>query len=290
MRENVVHIDKVLCGDSLSLLRGFSDDLIDLGITSPPYNKQEKHQGWLVKNVKYSGSSDVRSESEYQQEQIEILDEIYRITKAGGSFFYNHKTRWDRGEMYHPIQWLYKTKWLIKQEIIWDRMIAANIRGWRFWQVDERIYWLYKPLCDNKIGVELESKHALLSSIWRFPPERGNPHPAPFPITLPTRIITSILNENDGIVLDPYCGSGTTLIAAKLLNKQYIGIDISPEYAAYTEKRLENSISEQQYVIEELAKHKVEKTFKQRKEQGEFTGKYKNISAEQKNIDDKSLF
>ena len=79
-------------------------------------------------------------------------------------------------------------------------MIASNIRGWRFWQVDERIYWLYKPEKNNKIGKELESKNALLTSIWRFPPERDNPHPAPFPITLPARIIISILNDNDGIV------------------------------------------------------------------------------------------
>ena len=36
-----------------------------------------------------------------------------------------------------PLDWL---RWT--QEIIWDRTIAGNIRGWRFWQVDERIYWL----------------------------------------------------------------------------------------------------------------------------------------------------
>ena len=42
------------------------------------------------------------------------------------------------------MDWLRKTKWTVKQEIIWDRVIAANIRGWRFWQVEERIYWLYK--------------------------------------------------------------------------------------------------------------------------------------------------
>ena len=257
------YINEIIQGDALKVLKTLNDDFIDIGITSPPYNKQEKHKGWLVKNVKYDTYKDIKTEEEYQENQIEVLDEIYRITKEGGSFFYNHKTRWEKGEMHHPMQWLLKTKWAVRQEIIWDRMIAANIRGWRFWQVDERIYWLYKPIQNNKIGKELESKHALLTSIWRFPPERNNPHPAPFPIILPTRIIDSMLNGNDGIVLDPYCGSGTTLVAAKLLNKKFIGIDISKEYIQQAEQRLQNSFSEKRTVEEELQKHFVQKTFKE---------------------------
>lgn len=263
-------------GDTLKVLKTFDSGFIDVGITSPPYNKQEKHKGWLVKNVKYDTYKDIKTEEKYQENQIEVLNEIFRITKEGGSFFYNHKTRWERGQMIHPMEWLAKTQWTIRQEIIWDRMIAANIRGWRFWQVDERIYWLYKPIKNNKIGKELESKHALLTSIWRFSPERDNPHPAPFPITLPTRIIASMLNGNDGIVLDPYCGSGTTLVAAKLLNKYFIGIDISEEYIQQTKQRLQNISFEKRTVEEELQKHLVQKTFKERKQNGEFTGRHRN--------------
>jgi len=270
------YINEIIQGDTLKVLKTFDSDFIDVGVTSPPYNKQEKHKGWLVKNVKYDTYKDIKTEEQYQENQIEILNEIFRIIKEGGSFFYNHKTRWERGQMIHPMEWLAKTQWTIRQEIIWDRMIAANIRGWRFWQVDERIYWLYKPIQNNKIGIELESKHALLTSIWRFPPERDNPHPAPFPITLPTRIIASMLNENDGIVLDPYCGSGTTLIAAKLLGKKFIGIDISEEYIQYTQQRLKNASIEKKTIQEEMQKHFVQKTFKQRKQNGEFTGRHRN--------------
>jgi len=269
-------LDEILHGNTLDLLKKIVSNYVDLGITSPPYNKQEKHKGWLVKNVQYDAIKDIRTEEDYQEEQINVLNELFRITKEGGSFFYNHKTRWEKGRMLHPMEWLSKTCWTIKQEIIWDRMIAANIRGWRFWQVDERIYWLYKPIKNDKIGKELESKHALLTSIWRLPPERNNPHPAPFPIPLPTRIIHSILNDNNGIVIDPYSGSGTTLVASKLLNKNYIGIDISEEYISYAKNRLENANSEQKIVQEELLKHYVNKTFKERKENGEYTGRYKN--------------
>ena len=161
---------------------------------------------------------------------------------------------------------------------IWDRMIAANIRGWRFWQVEERIYWLYKPIDKHYIGQELKSKHALLTSIWRFPVERKIPHPAPFPLILPVRAICSVMDDSKGIIIDPYCGSGTTLVAAKLLGHQYIGIDISKEYVEGTKSRLADSVNEQKMVISEMSKHSVKKTFSDRKENGEYTGRFKGKS------------
>lgn len=273
--------NKIIQGDTLTVLKKLPDAVIDLSITSPPYNKQEKNKGWLVKNVQYDSVKDIKSESDYQQNQIDVLNEIYRLTKPGGSFFYNHKVRWDRGEMIHPMQFLLKSKWAVRQEIIWDRMIAANIRGWRFWQVEERVYWLYKPIDKNKIGTELLSKHALLTSIWRFAPERKNPHPAPFPVVLPTRIISALLSEKDSFVLDPYAGSGTTLVAAKLLGQKYLGVEISSEYIKMSEERIKNAVQEKPLVEEELQKHVVKKTFKQRKEKGEYTGKFKTAEKPQ---------
>jgi len=114
----------------------------------------------------------------------------------------------------------------------------------------------------------------LLTSIWRFPPEKENSHPAPFPIELPARIIYSIMDDKKGIVLDPYSGSGTTLVAAKILKNDFIGIEISNEYIKLAEERLENFQREEKLIQEEINKHKVLKTFKERKERGEFTGKY----------------
>ena len=269
---------KLIEGDTLNALSKIDDDVINVGVTSPPYNKQEKNKGWLVKNVVYDTYKDVLPEQKYQQNQVNVLDEIYRVTAHGGSFFYNHKIRWDRGNMYHPMDWLRKTKWTVKQEIIWDRMIAGNIRGWRFWQVEERIYWLYKPIGNHLIGKELESKDAKLTSIWRGVPENGkkNPHPAPFPLWLPARVIISILGtESQGVVLDPYIGSGTTAVAAKLLGHKYIGIDRSEAYIEMTCARLDKSQSEMSKIQEELALHQVEKTFKERKSEGQNVGKFR---------------
>ena len=276
---------KLIEGNTLDVLAKIDDEVVNVGVTSPPYNKQEKHKGWLVKNVVYDAYKDAVPEPEYQQHQIDVLNEIYRITAPEGSFFYNHKIRWERGNMYHPMDWLRKTDWTVKQEIIWDRVIAANIRGWRFWQVEERIYWLYKPIGNSLIGKELKSCDAKLTSIWRGVPENGrkNPHPAPFPLWLPARVIISILGtETPGVVLDPYIGSGTTAVAAKLLGHKHIGIDRSDAYLKMTLDRLDNASREMPKIQDELALHKVEITAKERKSKGMNRGKYRSTTDTEK--------
>jgi len=280
MTEQVSCRNQLIQGDAFSILSGFPDETFDLGITSPPYNKQEKNNGRLVSKVIYADFKDKLPEEDYQSKQVEVLDEIYRVTKDGGSFFYNHKTRWVNGEMFHPMDWLRKTKWVIRQEIIWDRTIAGNIRGWRFWQVEERIYWLYKPINDNKKGAELESKDAKMTSIWRAVPEAQNPHPAPFPIWLPARIILSLLPQRtEALVLDPYVGSGTTAVATKLLGFDYVGIDISQEYLDYAENRLVNCEDDREKMEKECRLHVVKKTSSQRKSERIYTPKASKTAA-----------
>ena len=240
------------CGNCLDFLRNRVEqkDVLpfDLSITSPPYNKLEgRNKGELVKEVQYDSISDTLPEDLYQQQQIELCNLIYDCTAPGGHFFYNHKMRWSFGELFHPLDWLRKTKWCIRQEIIWNRTLASNIRGWRFWNIDERVYWLYKPVGNNLIGTELESKYAKLSTIWNILPERVNEHPAPYPIDIPTRIICSVLGEesNDNqLIYDPYSGSGTTWLAADLLGKPFIGTEVSEQYIKDSNSRIHSPPAE----------------------------------------------
>lgn len=254
--------NQIFVGDTLETLRTFPDDFFDITVTSPPYNKQGM-SGRLVSKVAYKDLTDTKKEIEYQDQQIEVLNEVFRVTKPQGHIFYNHKLRWFEGVMLHPMYWLVKTKWNIRQEIIWDRSIAANIRGWRFWQIEERVYWMQKGLV---IGDELESKHAKLSSIWKIRPEGRFPdHPAPFPIQLPTRCIYSIADDKKGLnVLDPYCGIGTTLVAANVLQHNYVGIECTQSYVDIANERL-NDPNEMVAVAAETQLHVVNKSYKERK-------------------------
>lgn len=262
-----MNINKIYLGKCLDVLKSFDDNVFDIGITSPPYNKLQSGggKGSIFGPIVYDSFNDTLPEDEYQNQQVKILNEIYRSTKLGGSFFYNHKIRHIMNKTIHPIEWLTKTDWTIKQEIVWDRNTALNIRGYHFWQTDERIYWLYKPK-DDKISNEMKSWHAKLSSVWRFPPDRKNEHPAPFPLVLPLRIILSVLNEERGLVLDPYMGSGTTAVAAKLLGSDYVGIDISENYIKKAQNRIDKFESERRVLDEEKKLHKLSgKTYAERK-------------------------
>ncbi|MBC7225761.1 MAG: site-specific DNA-methyltransferase [Thermoflexales bacterium] len=269
-------LNTVVVGDALEVLRTLPDDLFDVTVTSPPYNKGERDRGWLVDRVVYDAATDRKDEETYQEEQVAVLNEIYRVTRPGGSLFYNHKIRWFRGRLIHPYEWVSHSRWILRQEIIWYRKIAANLRGWRFWQVDERIYWLCKPrFPGDTIGAELNSRHALLTSVWEIRPERDPRHPNPFPIELPVRCIYSVLDDRKGVVLDPYAGIGTTLVAAKLLGCDFFGIDISETYVAIARERIENAERERARVLEELELHKVQKTFQERKATGEWVGRFR---------------
>lgn len=83
------------------------------------------------------------------------------------------------------------------------------------------------------------------------------------------------MDDRKGLVIDPYCGSGTTLVAAKLLGHNYIGIDVSKVYIEYSEKRLVNALNEKAIADIELSKHIVINSFKERKAKGAFTGRFK---------------
>ena len=85
------------------------------------------------------------------------------------------------------------------------------------------------------------------------------------------------MNDDSGTVIDPYNGSGTTCVAAKLLNKNYLGIDISKEYCEMAAKRLKNSHKEIEQFKEEIGLHKVKETFSNRKTRGKSTGRFRKL-------------
>ena len=257
-----MELNKIYLGDTSETLKEFPSAFFDITVTSPPYNKMGV-KGGLVDEVKYKNTSDVRNEQEYQVDQTSVLAELWRVTKPGGHIFYNHKIRWVEGKMIHPLEWVSLTAWALRQEIIWDRQIAGQLRGWRFWQTEERIYWMQKGITK---GHELASKHAKLGSIWKIRPEtRFQEHPAPFPVAIPTRCIYSIADDQRGLnILDPYCGIGSTLVAAKVLQHNYVGIDCCAEYIKLAEERLQDP-HEIDHVQWETKLHVVEETYQQKK-------------------------
>ena len=236
-------------GGCIDLAKELEDNSINVTVTSPPYNKKQigsteealnkkyipgESSNGVFRKVKYDSFSDNLPEEEYQRQQVELLDVLYDKTVDGGSLFYNHKIRYHSGNAIAPWEWLPKTKWHIREEIIWNRGNGTEISGYRFIHIDERIYWL----CKGPKHPRLSNKARDFTSVWKFGPELKNDHPAPFPLLLPLRCIESVLTE-PGVVLDPYSGSGTTGVAATLLGHHYIGFDLSEDYHQMARERIE---------------------------------------------------
>lgn len=235
-----MELNKIHNINCLEGLKSLPDQSVDFVITSPPYNKGEsKNSGKLVKSVIYDDYKDDINEIDYQQNQIDVLNEIFRVLKDDGHLFYNHKNRYFNGSQISPLAWLSKTNFVVRQEIVWDRHITGNIRGWRFWQVDERVYWMQKP---NAKRMEIPTWLASMSNIWRINPETKNDtkHPCAFPIGLVERCLLVDGDLQNKIVLDPYMGSGTTAIAAIKNKCHYIGFELSEKYIKIANERIKN--------------------------------------------------
>lgn len=204
------------------------DNTVDLTVTSPPYNIGAKNGKGRVLwgGITYDTSKDAMPEEKYQEWQVKVLDELWRATRPGGSLFYNHKIRNRKGQGIHPMTWIARSKWTLRQQITWDRSSTHNKEMSYFWPHDELIFWLTKGADD----VYLSPEGARMSTVWRFGFKTNTDHPAPFPRTLPLRCILAASKPGD-LILDPFAGSFTTCAAAKELGRRSIGVDISKTYA-----------------------------------------------------------
>lgn len=228
-----MEINKIFLGDNLTYLRTFPDDCVDLIVTSPNYNnwrnkrvQKNRSEYWKRTNIVYDVCDDKQSDAEYEFYQIQIINEMVRILKPTGTICYNHKDRIFNFECKSPLEWILKSNAKYRQRITWDRCGMQAYNPVRFYRVDEDIYILgkcAKPYKWNKSA-------AKYLSVWRIPPSKNiYNHPATFPTELVKRCIDAFTDEGD-LVCDPYNGVGTTTVTAHQMNRNYIGIDISPKY------------------------------------------------------------
>ena len=144
-KPKLLPINQFLKGDCLEVMKTLPDNSIDLIITSPPYNIGKMHSNDNQYGT-YNGND--MEEKEYQSWQIKVLNESFRVLKEDGSMFYNHKIRIKDYTAIHPLEFILKSKFILKQEIVWDMGKSANCDKIRFFPFSERIYWLVK---DKKV-------------------------------------------------------------------------------------------------------------------------------------------
>ena len=231
---------KLLCGDH-SLLRGVKD--VDLVFTSPPYNigsaspkKLKNRKGGEFDTKSFAsvdGYPDNLPEPEYQDQQRQFLVWCSKLLSPKGSVVYNHKNRNVAGALISPHIWFPHNNLTLTQEIIWDRRSTHNHTSRYVYNHHENLYVFSvpgrTPYFVNQDMFWKTEKNKGVGSVWVIPREENIGHCAPFPLRLARQVIRMWCPPG-GLVCDPYSGSGTTMLAAFLEGRSFIGCEKQEKY------------------------------------------------------------
>ena len=245
-------IDQMVCGDSENVLRELPDNCIDLVFTSPPYNF-----GLGYQESDGSTSGDAADWESYFRKLFRVFDECIRVLKFGGRIVVNVQPLFsDYIPSHHIISNYFMEKRLIwKGEILWEKNnYNCKYTAWGSWKSPSSPYLKYtweflEIFCKGDLkkagksanaDIDAESFKEWVMAKWSIAPERRMrefDHPAMFPEELARRVMLLFSFRGD-TVLDPFAGVGTVCVAARRNGRQFLGIDIVPEYCATAENRL----------------------------------------------------
>ena len=239
-------LNKLYCKSSENMDE-IPDNSVHLMITSPPYNVGKEYDDDLTLD-------------EYLDLLTAVFSQTYKKLVTGGRACINIANIGRKP--YIPlhamvIEIMLDLGFLMRGEIIWDKSTSAGGScAWGSWMSASnpvlRDYHEYILVFSKdsysknkaqikKDTIERDDFIQWTQSIWTFPAVNAKKigHPAPFPIELPHRLINLYSYEGD-IVLDPFCGSGTTCIAAIQNGRNYIAYDINEEYIKLSQNRIDN--------------------------------------------------
>lgn len=252
-------MSKLICGDCLEVIPKLKDEIVDLVVTSPPYNVDLGNNKYN-KNP-YSLYKDNKEHHEYIQWLRSIFKAITPKLKKGGRICINIGDG-KNGQVPTSMDihnFMMELGYIPAGHIIWDKHQIGSRTAWGSWMSPscpsypcqfEHILIFAKEskklLTTGETDLNRDEFIKYATSLWVFHPEtkaREIGHPAPFPSELPYRCI-KMNTWIGGVVLDPFMGSGTTGVVCEQLNRRFIGIELDPAYFEIAKKRIEEATYE----------------------------------------------
>jgi site-specific DNA-methyltransferase (adenine-specific) len=234
----------VLQGDALNL--ALDDASVDLIVTSPPYALDKEYTGGDV------------SVTSWRSFLLDAMREAFRVLKPHGRIALNVPLDTTLGG-FRPtyaqaVACLQRAGFEYRTTVLWidDQLGKSTARGSIDSAASPHIIapaeciilaskgdWAREEPYDRPSDLGHDGWLEWTNGIWRFPGESNawEGHPAPFPLELPKRLVYLLSFPGD-VVLDQFCGSGTTVVAARRAGRQVIAVDASPLYVASTLRRL----------------------------------------------------
>ncbi|MFT4073078.1 MAG: site-specific DNA-methyltransferase [Dysgonamonadaceae bacterium] len=294
--------NKIYHGNCVEKLKEMEADKVDLIYFDPPFFTQRKHSLTNKDNSKIYEFDDKYTSIEEYLELIEnVLQESKRVLKNTGSVFLHcdktasHNIRvvmdkvFGRENFQSEIIWSYK-RWsnakkglLNAHQVIFfysktqdfkfntlytDYSATTNLD--QILQARERNKngkSVYKKDENGNVIIGKEKKGVPLSDVWEIPylnpkAKERTGYPTQKPVLLLNQILNIVTDEGD-LVVDPFCGSGTTCISAKSLKRQFIGIDISKDAVELANTRLEEMVISESNLLNKGTNQYQEKTEKE---------------------------
>jgi len=253
--------DIIIYNEDFLKIDCIEDESVDLIVTSPPYNV----------DVKYKSFDDKISYKEYLSFTGEWLSKCLKLAKDDGRFCLNiplDKNKGGQQSVYADITTIAKKiGWKYHSTIIWNEQNISRRTAWGSWMNAsapfviapvEVIVVLYKKRWkklsgSRKSDITRDEFLEWTNGVWTFSGESKKRvgHPAPFPVELPRRCIKLFTFVGD-TVLDPFLGSGSTLIACVLTGRRGIGVEIEKEYCEIAKERLYKEAQINQLTLEKV--------------------------------------
>ena len=219
----IIQENTIIHADSLTVLREMETESVDAIITDPPYG---------INYVSQTGASIKNDKSPF----IWFLYDAFRVLKPGES---------GRGSL------VCFTRWDVEQTFI-DAMKLAGF------QVKSEVIWdkVYHGMGDTKAAFAPSHENIVFAvkGKFNFPEHRPKDlvtfqkinssqmiHPTEKPVGLLASLITSVTKPGD-LILDPFAGSGSTLVAAKKTGRRFIGVELDGQYHQIAQRRVEEAV------------------------------------------------
>jgi len=264
-RREAIGRHALIRGDAFNVMRRMETGSVDIVVTSPPYNI----------GVAYRSYEDRLEEQDYIGWMQTICTQIARVLKPDGSFFLN--IAGSSAQPWLPFELITQLRdiFVLQNHIVWIKSVSIEektyghfkpVNSSRFINHNhEHVFHLTHrgdvPLQRLAAGVPFTDKsnisrrrHAVdrrcRGNTWFIPYETVRHrkekflHPGTFPVALPTACATLHGYDARSVILDPFMGTGTTLIAAQELGLTGIGIDIDTRYVAVARRRLRTAMGE----------------------------------------------
>ncbi len=251
----MIELNTIYNEDCKNTINSMENEMLDLVITSPPYNVDLGNN--KNNNTSYNIYNDNKEHSSYIAWLKEIFYNIYFKLKNGGRVCINIGDGKNGAITTHSdiITFMKNIKYVPITTIIWNKQQVSHRTSWGSWMSPSCPsfptpfeYILIFGKDSKKLSYKGDSditKDEFINwslALWNVVPQTNQKiigHPAMFPIEIPHRLL-KLLSYKDAIVYDPFIGSGTTALACKKYNRNYIGSEISEEYCKIAEQRIKN--------------------------------------------------